>query len=429
MGKAGSFASLWCRRLACVLGVSRPDACTTISNVIYRRALWALLILALACPRVGAADTPAKSPIDWIGADAVVCVEIPHPDRLIDRLTDPRIINYASSLPQYRNAIQSKNFRDFASVAKLIAAQLDTTWDQGLRDLTGGGIVLAVEAEKSSEPRIFLVISPRNEALLDRANQALLKLIRSDAAGKGKPDPVKTSEHRGVTIFAPSDNQGAGYAVVRGRLVVSNSTKSLGALIDRALGSGGTQLATTDAARFADSAEWKALAERGGDGDSVRALARLDRLRKMDAARFAVPDKPDTGITLLFRSWYEVIKRAPWMAASIRWSENELAGALDLPLGEKGHLAIVKGFVPDANEGAAGLIQPPGTIASLSLWRDWATIWESRADLFTPEVAQNFAQLDTFAGQFFGGREFGADVLGALRLTGGSSFPSKTSSL
>ena len=54
------------------------------------------------------------------------------------------------------------------------------------------------------------------------------------------------------------------------------------------------------------------------------------------------------------------------------------------------------------------------TIASLSLWRDWATIWESRADLFTPEVVQGFAQLDTLAGQFFGGREFGADVLGAF---------------
>ncbi len=102
------------------------------------------------------------------------------------------------------------------------------------------------------------------------------------------------------------------------------------------------------------------------------------------------------------------------MAASIRWSESELAAALELPLGQEGHLAIVKGYVPPAGEGAASLIQPPGTIASLSLWRDWATIWESRLDLFSPEVAQNLAQFDTLAGQFFGGREFGADVLGPL---------------
>jgi len=361
----------------------------------------------------------ATSATDWIAADAVLCLEIPHADRVIDRLTDPRILDYAQSLAQYRDAVQSKNFRELSGVVKLLASQLDTTWDQALKDLTGGGIVLAVEAEKAQEPRIYLIISPKNEALLERANQALLKLVRGDAAGKGKPEPVKTTEHRGVTVFASNDNPVPGYAILRGRLVVSNSIKNLSTLIDRVISSGtanGAKTATpapAAAAKFADCVEWKKLKARGGD-DAARGFAHLDRLRKLDPARFTPTDKPDTGITLLVRSWYELLKRAPWMAATIRWSESELAAALELPLGEKGHLAIVKGYVPAASEGAAGLLQPPGTIASLSLWRDWATIWESRADLFAPEVAQNLAQFDTFAGQFFGGREFGADVLGAL---------------
>jgi hypothetical protein len=378
----------------------------------------ALAIMAFSWPTADAADATATSNTDWIAADAVLCLEIPHPDRLIERLTDPRILDYAQGLAQYRNAIQSKNFRELSSVVKLIAAQLDTTWDQGLKDLTGGGIVLAVEAEKAQEPRVYLIISPKNEALLQRANQALLKLVRGDAAGKGKPDPIKTTEHGGVTVFAANDNPVPGYAILRGRLVVSNSIKNLSTLIDRVISSGtanGAKAATpAAAAKFADCAEWKTLRAKGSDDDSARGFARLDRLRTLDPGRFAPQDKPDTGITLLFRSWYELLKRAPSMAASIRWSESELAAALELPLGKQGHLAIVKGYVPPAGEGAAGLIQPPGTIASLSLWRDWATIWESRLDLFSPEVAQNLAQFDTFAGQFFGGREFGADVLGAL---------------
>jgi len=53
-------------------------------------------------------------------------------------------------------------------------------------------------------------------------------------------------------------------------------------------------------------------------------------------------------------------------------------------------------------------------IAGASLWRDMAAIWEARDELFTPEVSQNLAKLDTFAGQFFGGRDFGSGVLGAL---------------
>jgi len=379
---------------------------------------WTLAIVSYSSPPAFAAGDATTSATQWIAADAVLCVEIPHPDRVLDRLTDPRILDYAASLDQYRNAIQSKNFRELSSVVKLIASQLDTTWDQGLKDLTGGGIVLAVEAEKSQEPRIYLVITPKNQALLDRANQAIVKLVRGDAAGKAKPDPIKTTEHQGVTIFASTENSVAGYALLRGRLVVSNSTKNLARLIDRVVSSGAASDAgtksTAAAARFADCAEWKAILARGGEGDAARGLARLDSLRMIDPARFALNDKPDTGITLLVRSWYEMLRRAPWMAAQIRWSDSELAAVLELPLGKGGHPAIVKGFVPTDGDGAANLIQPPGTIASLSLWRDWATIWDSRGDLFTAEVNQNLAQLDTVAGQFFGGREFGGDVLGPL---------------
>src|SRR5262249_26050810 len=92
----------------------------------------------------------------------------------------------------------------------------------------------------------------------------------------------------------------------------------------------------------------------------------------------------------------------------------ELSAAVELPVAADGRPAKVKGFLPGPGEGAGGPLRPPGTIASLSLWRDWATIWESRAELLPPETVQGLAQFDTLAGQFFGGREFGADVLGAF---------------
>ena len=85
-----------------------------------------------------------------------------------------------------------------------------------------------------------------------------------------------------------------------------------------------------------------------------------------------------------------------------------------MPAPREGRPEIVKGYVPGPGHGNGPLLRPPGTIASLSLWRDWATLWESRADLFAPEVVQGFAQLDTVAGQFLGGCEFGPDVLGAF---------------
>src|SRR5262249_17691907 len=201
----------------------------------------ALMIGFVWLPAMAAAPADlGKSAIGWVAPDAVLCLEVPHPDRLLDRLTDPRILDYASSLSQYRNAIQSKNFREFSSIVKVIAAQLDTTWDEGLKSLTGGGIVLAGEAEKAAEPRIIMIVTPKDEALLDRANQAVLKLARGDAASKGKPDPIKTADHKGVTIYSGGDGSVPGYAIVRGRLVIANSVKNLTAVIERVSSSGAT---------------------------------------------------------------------------------------------------------------------------------------------------------------------------------------------
>jgi hypothetical protein len=71
-------------------------------------------------------------------------------------------------------------------------------------------------------------------------------------------------------------------------------------------------------------------------------------------------------------------------------------------------------YLPAQGEGAPRPIFTKNMIASAALWRDFSSIWEVRADIFTPETVQGLAQLDTQAGTFFGGRDFGTGVLGAL---------------
>ena len=100
----------------------------------------------------------------WIAADAVAWIEVPHPELLIDRLTDPRVENYLKVLPQYQKFIKSKDFRELRTVVELIAAQLDTTWEQGLRDLTKGGVLAGARGRPrlSPQPRVYLVVTPAN---------------------------------------------------------------------------------------------------------------------------------------------------------------------------------------------------------------------------------------------------------------------------
>ena len=380
--------------------------------------LFVLALASFASPSATAGIEPSSTDAARsIAADAVVCVEIPQPDRLIDRGTDPRFQDYLKLLPQYQKLLKDPKFGELRAVVNLIATQLDTTWDQGLRELTGGGITAALEADPGQEPRVYLLITPKNKELLERANQVLLKLARQDAKDKGKPEPVKTSDHRGVVVHVLGDDKGVAYGLVAGKLAISNSVKNLERLIDRmvAMAAKSGEPAVSGKASFAslaERAEWKTLKEKQ-DADSLAwGFADMDRLRQLDPKRYGSSNKPDTGVIVLFGSWFQAIQKAPWLTASIRWSHTELGAAIDLPVPKDGRAPAYKGYVPGSGKGAAPLIQPPGTIASLSLWRDMETFWESRADLFPPETVQGFAQLDTLAGQFFGGREFGTDVLG-----------------
>jgi hypothetical protein len=71
-------------------------------------------------------------------------------------------------------------------------------------------------------------------------------------------------------------------------------------------------------------------------------------------------------------------------------------------------------FLPPEGAGAPRPLKVDGLLASINLWRDQEALWQVREELLPPEALQNLAQLDSFAGTFFGGREFGDSVLEPL---------------
>src|SRR5262249_14310321 len=139
--------------------------------------VWAAA-MAVIVPSARAADAIQTDPARWIAADAVLYLEVPRPEAVLDRLTDPRIQDYLGVLPAYRKFLDGPGFSHVRAVAGLIAGRLDTTWDRALRDLAGGGILAAVEAEagKGKEPRVFLIITPKDASLLERASRVILEI-------------------------------------------------------------------------------------------------------------------------------------------------------------------------------------------------------------------------------------------------------------
>lgn len=365
-------------------------------------ARWAAVALvAAATSRIGLADGPRGA--EWASKDAVIYLEATHPKILLDRLTDPKMQERLKAVPQYAKFLKSDQFKQMKGGVQFVSAILETTWDDGLCKLAGGGIAFAVEVEPGKGPWGFVAVTPSDPAFLKTSHAKILELARNDAKSKGNPDPIQESARNGVAIYSQG-GQGA-HAIIRDTLIIARTVGEVERVVDRAMG-GTTESLTTNA-------EWKARHARTSSDTLAWGLVRLDRLRQVDK-KFVVPDMLPPPAVFLFGPWIEAFRKAPWLAAEIKWSDEHVGAEVAMPTPPGGYPDSIKKFLPAKGEGAPAPLKPKGTIASLGVWRDVSAIWEVRNDLFPPQVVQGLAQLDTFAGQYFGGRDFGSGVLGAI---------------
>ena len=327
--------------------------------------------------------------------------------RRADRPPDQRRCRRGSCgrSPATARRSRARSSANSRQVATFLADQLDTTWEEGLRTLTGGGVVVGLE--EADPPRLVIVVTPEDPAFLEKAHALLVDLARQDASAKGKPDPIKEGEYRGVTAYSVSDQEA--HAILDGRLVIASGGEALKAVIDRTSTDGEPDLTKTDHLRRAPARRTTPLAW---------AYARLDRLRETGPEALRRRRRSPTPAPILLLGGLARVgpSNAPWAAATIDWSDDRLAGRPDRRRARPTGSAEARWPASSRPKGRGprGRSTVEGRLATINLWRDQAALWEVREDLLPPEALQGLAQLDTFAGQFFGGRDFGDSVLAPL---------------
>src|ERR1035441_7358868 len=93
----------------------------------------AAVLISMAVASVADDKKETPKPAD---SETVLCLELPHPERVLDRLLDPRMQDYLKLSQQYQKFAGGKQLAELRGVAGVIAGQLNTTWEEGLRDLT-----------------------------------------------------------------------------------------------------------------------------------------------------------------------------------------------------------------------------------------------------------------------------------------------------
>jgi hypothetical protein len=364
----------------------------------------ALLVIGLLASEARA-DAPEAA--RWLSSDTVIYFESSTPAALWQRLADPRLRAPLMAVPEVKALLENPVLGKLRAVVNHVAGKLGMPPEKALASLTGGGLVLAIEVKPLREPTVCLVITPSEPTILKKANEAFLDFARRNADANGQRDPVTSAVYRGIREYQMGGD--AAYAIVKDKLLITESCDTAELVIDRVLDG------LKDQKPLTDLPEWSTR------GDAVKAdtvawgFARLERLRSLDANKFGSGNQKATSQEiLLLGAWFDALTKSPSISAGLDWSAERLALNVHLPVPAAGREAALKGFVPPKGAGAPPLLNVPGTIASVSLWRDLSAIWDARANLLPSDDVQKLAGLDALAGKFFDGRDFREGVLGAL---------------
>ncbi len=365
------------------------------------------LIAVLALGMIGStarADAPEVA--RWLSADTVFYLEALKPAALFDRVSDPRLYTPFLALPSIRSLLENPEAGKLSEAASQVAEKLGMTPEKALASLTGGGIVLAVEAGSLGDPGICLIVTPSNPDVLTKAHDALLNIARRNADANGQADPVKPVDYRGVHGYQVGPQ--VVYGIVKGRLLIADRGDTAKLLVDRMLDGHKDQKPLTSLK------EWSAREETVQPDTVAWAFARFERLRELDPDRFSVKKDRNPREAILFGDWVDALRKAPFLTAALDSTADRLALNVQWPTPKGRRDAALKGFVPPKGAARAALLNVPGTVASLSLWRDLTAVWDARAELLPADDVQKLAGLDTVSKKFFGGRDFRNGILTSL---------------
>lgn len=314
--------------------------------------------------------------------------------------------------------------------------------------LTAGGMVVAIDRERDGGA---LLARTHDREWLTEYLRRLVKLARDDAKGKGNPDPIEQGDYRGLTVYKIDQ---ALITTLDDILLVTNQ-KALGQEIaDRFLASRSTGAAattdaatesTTNATAHSNTASPRSLAasERfqsvlqsmsqsrqgtggGGASDSSTpsaaqeiawAYVDVEAMRDAGLAKELLGGRAkDFGAELILGGVLANLHRTPAITASLSLQEQSLALELSGPhdvawVSEEREFF----FGPGGTGQALPALVIDDTLATLSAYRDMSQMWLRAGDLFEEQVNDQLAQADSTLTTLFSGRDFGEDILGALK--------------
>lgn len=325
-------------------------------------------------------------------------VEIPNPSGLVSSIFDHPLRAKIESLEPYEQATKTPQFAQFRTGLAFVEGVLGMKWREAVRTVTANGI--AIGFDPSSEAVLVAIQGEDTGAMKALRDKAL------QFAQLGPADQLKQSTYRDLPVYRAGE---ARFALVRNWLLLTNKADTGKATIDRLLD--GT------AAGLDRNKLFQQARETQPPDATAWAFLNLQFVRDVGAASDLFADRPsdNPGVELIAGGIQSVLQQTPWLTASVRAGDDGLEAKFALPNNSEWipeHREFY--FGPKGGGRAPALPFVKSPLFSISTYRNFSEMWLRAPDLFTDGVNDGMAQADATLTQFFSGRDFGEEILGAL---------------
>jgi len=355
------------------------------------------VLLLVAAFSIYGEDLPPVA--QWIPADAPIMVEVSEPMALLGPLLSPEFGKSVTT--ELENGKANLKLQEFQGVVAAVELQLGTDWRTGVRRLAGRGLSFCVDPSGAT----LLVADGEDEKLLSKLNEIIWQFASSGANQQDQPETEDSREHRGVKTWKLGTNEV--HALLGPRLVLVNRMSFLHKVLDLRADAGGKTLAS--------SALFKAARDAVGKEAVASVFLNLRTLRETPGLKKALEEDGNPVTALLLSDTKAALRSASWFALGVYVSSEKLILK-----------TYTDGTAPESArwtsfstppEASAGLLPPltvPGTIASLSLYRDLHSFYAAKNTLF-PERTSGLIFFENMMGIFFSGIDLIEGVLGEVR--------------
>jgi len=371
---------------------------------MYRRTIvmLGLATLALIVPAALAAEQAPPPAVEWIGKDAVLVVEMSHPQALLDLALGSKVARAVAGVPGYQKAVSGPQFQQLLGLVKYLELRLGNDWQTSVRRLVEGGVTWAAYPDGGS----LLIVEAADGRMLEKLHEVFQAIAKGEAAKHGRKDPVASSNYQGVTLWTLGENET--HAIVGKRLLLSNRMEVVKAALDLR----GQSAERSVTALPAYQAAKKAV----GSEAAATAFVNLAMLKQHPGVQKALKQQDANPLAvLLFAGVIEALQQSDWLALGLRVEGDTLtlrAIADAKPAGSDTAASFTR--PRQSGEGALPNLAVPRRIAAVSLFRDLHGFYAAKDKLF-PERTSGLIFFENMMGIFFTGRDLTEEVFADIR--------------